>query len=110
MIDLKENDILVFETNQGGRHTSDISKIAMRYGAKYGLAEGYMGRTYGIPTMDKYNKNRLSTDRIKQYVYTFIDFATSHPELTFFVSTTDDVIIHKIKNINNVKQIGEDIC
>lgn len=90
---LKENEILVFETNQGGKHISDISKLAMRYGAKYGLAEGFMGRTYGIPTMDKYVRNTLPTTRIKQYIDTFIEFATTHPELLFVVATTEELSV-----------------
>ena len=83
---LVENQIFVFGSNLSGRHGKGAAKTAMRWGAKYGQAEGLQGQTYAIPTKDRSVKNTLSTQEIKGYTNTFIEFARSHKNLTFLVT------------------------
>ena len=78
---LNENEIFVFGSNLQGRHAGGAARVAMnRFGAIFGQGVGLQGNTYAIPTMQG------GVDTIKPYVDEFIDFAKSHPELTFYVT------------------------
>lgn len=47
------NTIFVFGSNPEGRHGLGAAKIARLYfGAKYGIGEGFQGKSYAIPTKD----------------------------------------------------------
>lgn len=83
---LKEGEIFVFGSNQGGRHGKFAAKTALKWGAKWGQAAGLQGRTYGIPTKDKSVKRVLAITEIKPYVDDFIKFAKENPKLTFLVT------------------------
>lgn len=83
---LKDNEIFVFGSNESGRHGAGAAKTAMKWGAKYGIAEGLQGKTYVIPTVNASISDKLSIDKIKGYVNTFIDFAKSRPDLVFYVT------------------------
>jgi len=83
---LKSNQIFVFGSNEGGRHSAGAAKTAMGWGAKYGQPAGLQGRTYGIPTKDASVKRVLSTNEIKPYVDDFIKFAKENPQLIFLVT------------------------
>ena len=83
---LKENEIFVFGSNLGGRHSKGAAKIAMTWGAIYGRAAGLQGRTYGIPTKDKSIRRVLRIDEIAPFVDDFIEFAKVNPKLTFLVT------------------------
>lgn len=84
--DLKENEVFVFGSNLGGKHGKGAAKKALTWGAKYGQASGLQGRTYGIPTKDKTIRRILSTNEIKPFVDTFIEFAIMNPQLTFLTT------------------------
>ena len=56
----------------------------MRYGAIYGQGEGLQGHSYGIPTKDEQLRT-LTLTEIEAHVKIFLDFARSHPLLTFYV-------------------------
>lgn len=48
---LEPGQIFVFGSNYGGRHSKGAALDARRlYGAVYGVSEGLMGQSYGIPT------------------------------------------------------------
>lgn len=83
---LKDNEVFVFGSNDGGRHGKGAAKTAMRWGAKYGQSEGLMGKTYGISTVNASITRRKSLADIQESVDTFIYFAQNKPHLTFLVT------------------------
>lgn len=78
--------IFVFGSNMAGRHGLGAARTAYRqFGAIRGQAVGLQGRSYAIPTKDvQFEPLAMST--IRYYVREFLDFARSHPELTFQVT------------------------
>lgn len=80
---IKENEVFVFGSNEGGKHGKGAAKTALGWGAKWGQASGLQGRTYGIPTKDKTIRRVLTINEIKPYVDEFITFAKANPHLTF---------------------------
>lgn len=79
--ELKENEILVFGSNLEGMHGGGAARLAYnKFGAIWGQGVGLQGQSYGIPTMHG------GIEDIKPYVDEFIEFAKSHPELTFLVT------------------------
>ena len=79
--ELKENEIFVFGSNLQGIHGGGAARLAYnKFGAIWGQGVGLQGQSYGIPTMHG------GVDAIKPYVDEFIEFAKSHPELTFLVT------------------------
>ena len=79
--ELKENEIFVFGSNLQGMHGGGAARLAYeKFGAIWGQGVGLQGQSYGIPTMHG------GVDAIKPYVDEFIEFAKSHPELTFLVT------------------------
>lgn len=79
--ELKENEIFVFGSNLQGMHGGGAARLAHeKFGAIWGQGVGLQGQSYGIPTMHG------GVDAIKPYVDEFIEFAKSHPELTFLVT------------------------
>ena len=83
---LKENEVFVFGSNESGRHGKGAAKTAMKWGAKYGQAEGLQGKTYGIPTKNASITKTLTLDQIQKYVNNFMSFALDHPSLKFYVT------------------------
>ena len=78
---LKPNEIFVFGSNLLGHHRGGAARIALeKFGAIYGQGVGLQGNSYAIPTMQG------GVETIKPYVDEFIDFASQHPELTFYVT------------------------
>lgn len=84
--ELKEREIFVFGSNESGRHGKGGAKTAMKWGAKYGQAEGLQGRTYGIPTVNASISKNLSVSKIKVYVERFVKFARENPQYKFLVT------------------------
>jgi hypothetical protein len=84
--ELASNEVFVFGSNESGRHGKGAAKTAMKWGAKYGQAEGLQGKTYGIPTVNSKITDSLSISKIKRYIDTFIQFAKNNSELTFLVT------------------------
>lgn len=77
--------IFVFGSNLAGRHGKGSALAAVRkHGALYGQGEGLQGRSYAIPTKDE-RLRVMPLDAIAGHVATFIEFALSHPEMTFIV-------------------------
>ena len=79
--ELGPKDIFVFGSNLAGAHGGGAAKLAHQsFGAIMGQGVGLQGNSYGIPTMQG------GVETIKPYVDQFIEFAKSHPELTFYVT------------------------
>jgi len=83
--------VFVFGSNEAGIHGAGAARYAYKkLQARLHVGEGAMPdwtnpACYAIPTKD----DRLSTlglDRIATYVNRFIEYATSRPALTFFVT------------------------
>lgn len=83
---LQPDEIFVFGSNYGGRHTRGAAELARRLGAKNGQGEGLMGRTYGIPTKPEDVRRRLTLSQIEAHVRTFVEFARQAQKLKFLVS------------------------
>lgn len=80
------NKIFVFGSNIAGRHGKGAALFARQHhGAIYGQGEGLQGQSYGIPTKDE-RLRTLPLDDIANNVVGFLEFALSHPELTFEVT------------------------
>lgn len=76
--------IFVFGSNETGRHGKGAAKEACKYhGAEYGVGEGLTGESYAIPTKDK-NLKPLSLDRIHGAICSFLRFAASNPDMSFY--------------------------
>ena len=79
--ELGPNDIFVFGSNLAGAHAGGAARLAsQKFGAIWGQGVGLQGNSYAIPTMQG------GIETIKTYVDEFIEFANSHPELTFYVT------------------------
>lgn len=79
-------DIFVFGSNLAGIHGAGAARHALeKYGAVYGEGVGRMGQSYAIPTKDE-NIVTLPLARIKPHVDVFVDYAKSHPNLTFHLT------------------------
>lgn len=79
--ELAENEVFVFGSNLAGAHGGGAALLAYRkFGAIWGQGVGMQGQSYGIPTMHG------GVDAIKPYVDEFIEFAKTHPDLTFLVT------------------------
>jgi len=48
--ELKENQIFVFGSNPSGIHGAGAAKVAVSFGAKYGIGRGLQGQTYALIT------------------------------------------------------------
>lgn len=78
---LNEGEIFVFGSNLAGRHGGGAARVAHRYfGAEWGIGVGLTGQTYAIPTMQG------GVETIAPYVDEFIEFASNHEELKFYVT------------------------
>ena len=78
---LKSNEIFVFGSNLAGAHGGGAARLAYEcFGAIWGQGVGLQGQSYAIPTMQG------GVETIKPYVDEFIDFASRHPEMKFFVT------------------------
>ena len=82
---LPEGFIFTFGSNLLGKHGKGAAKEALKWGSIYGQGIGLMGRTYGIPTKDRFIKT-LSIDQIRKYVDKFIEDAKNHSDLKFLVT------------------------
>lgn len=83
---LKPNEIFVFGSNLAGRHGAGAALLAAKqFGAKRGVGEGITGYCYALPTKDE-NIQVLPLREIDCYVVEFLNYAASHPYLTFLVT------------------------
>lgn len=86
IVNLNPNEVFVFGSNLSGRHGKGAAKTALSWGAKWGVASGMQGKTYGIPTKDASITRTLTINEIKPFVDEFIDWATHHTGNIFLVT------------------------
>ena len=84
--ELKEDEIFVFGSNEGGRHGKGAAKTALGWGAKYGQAFGLQGQTFAIPTVNASISNKLKIEKIKYWIDKFTQFAKENPDKKFLVT------------------------
>lgn len=82
---LEPNQIFVFGSNERGVHGAGAAKMAVKWGAVYGIGEGLKGQTYAIPTKDE-NIETLNLEDINNYIVNFVKFAKEHSHLNFLVT------------------------
>lgn len=103
IVNLDENEIFVFGSNEAGIHGAGAARIAfLKFGAEMGLGNGLSGNSYAIPTKDR-NVETLPLDKVKSYIDEFIGFALKHQNLTFYLTKIGcglaGFTIEEIKNI-----------
>lgn len=84
--DIKAPFVFVFGSNESGIHGGGAANTALKWGAKWGQAEGLQGDTYAIPTKSEGIKRTLLISEIRLYVDRFIEHAKAHPEKIFLVT------------------------
>ena len=78
---LESYEVFVFGSNLAGCHAGGAARVAcQRFGAVWGQGVGLQGQSYAIPTMQG------GVETIAPYVDEFIEFAKSHPDMTFLVT------------------------
>ena len=103
IVNLDENEIFVFGSNEAGIHGAGAARIAfLKFGAEMGLGNGLSGNSYAIPTKDR-NVETLPLDKVKSYIDEFISFVLKHQNLTFYLTKIGcglaGFTIEEIKNI-----------
>lgn len=103
IVNLDENEIFVFGSNESGIHGAGAARIAfLKFGAEMGLGNGLSGNSYAIPTKDR-NVETLPLDKVKSYIDEFIGFVLKHQNLTFYLTKIGcglaGFTIEEIKNI-----------
>lgn len=103
IVNLNENEIFVFGSNEAGIHGAGAARIAfLKFGAEMGLGNGLSGNSYAIPTKDR-NVRTLPLDKVKSYIDEFIGFVLKHQNLTFYLTKIGcglaGFTIEEIKNI-----------
>ncbi|MFT4258013.1 hypothetical protein [Microbacterium sp.] len=77
---LEPEQVFVFGSNADGIHAGGAARVAYeKFGAVWGEGHGHHGQSYAIDTMSGF-------DVLAAGVYVFIDYAHSHPGLTFLVT------------------------
>lgn len=78
--------VFVFGSNTQGRHGAGSALYAYKkLGAKLGVGEGLMGKSYALPTVG-HNISRMDFIIVKHHVGVFIEFAANNPQLEFQVT------------------------
>lgn len=84
---IRKGEIFVFGSNQAGNHGKGAAKTArLRYGAIHGIAEGFRGRSYAIPTKD-WDIRPLALSQIEEGVKKFLVYAAGLGMLKRFFVT-----------------------
>ena len=88
----QENVVFVFGSNPEGRHGLGAAKVAReQFGARWGIGEGLVGNSYGIPTKDLRIKDNhgyrsVAPSSIIESIKKFYDIARMHPNKVFKIA------------------------
>lgn len=81
-----KDQYFVFGSNLRGAHGAGAARHAVdHYGAEYGNPIGLQGRSYALPTKDRYIKT-LPINDIVRYIQMFKQFTLDQPNKEFFVT------------------------
>lgn len=82
----KHGQVFVFGSNLAGIHGAGSAEEAfVWHGATWGSGVGPMGRAYAIPTKQANVRETMPLGEIEPHVSNFIQYASEHPRMTFFV-------------------------
>lgn len=87
--ELKSNQIFVFGSNTQGRHGKGAALQAkQKFGAIYGQAEGFQGKSYAIITKDltKFVHPSISEEKIIEQIKKFYDFCIENKKAEFLIA------------------------
>lgn len=85
IVELKENEIFVFGSNEMGQHIGGAARLAFdKWGATWGQGFGRSGNTFAIPTLSGLNK--LSLDEIQSYVDKLFYYCYKFNNLDFYIT------------------------
>lgn len=85
IIQLRDNEVFVFGSNQAGSHGAGAALTAMQWGAIAGFGEGLYGQTYALPTKDARIRTRHLADIYESLINLFM--CISHtPEKHFLIT------------------------
>lgn len=77
---LEPEEVFVYGSNADGMHGGGAARVAFeKFGAVWGEGHGHHGQSYAIDTMS-------GLDVLAGEVSRFVDYAHSHPGLTFLVT------------------------
>ena len=94
-MDLENDTIFVFGSNQLGIHGAGSAKFAKEYyGARMGTGKGIQGHSYAIPTKESPTQD-MHFDKIRKHVNEFKQYAYDHPELLFQVTKVGCGLAHQ---------------
>lgn len=85
---LDDNEVFVFGSNTMGLHGGGAAETArLFFGAEWGIAEGFRGSSYAIPStwLDKTPEEEQLV-KMQESVDRFAEFVKNHPDLTFYVT------------------------
>lgn len=83
---LPSQHVFVFGSNERGLHRNPFSEIArVAFGAEDGVYLGITGRSYAIPTTDRFIRVLTLRD-IQKYVAHFVSYTHSCPDVKFWVT------------------------
>jgi hypothetical protein len=87
IVNLRENEVFVFGSNEGGKHGRGAAATAHRdFGAEYGLGFGFSGQTFAIPTKNRYVSDTLPLHKISDYIRRFGLYAQENPDKIFLLT------------------------
>lgn len=100
---LEPDYVFVFGSNPEGRHGAGAAKVALKFGAKYGIGRGLQGQTYALVTKNlkegfvenfpdgttkvypRAGFRSVSKEDLISNIKEFYDCATNNKHLKFFV-------------------------
>lgn len=86
VVKLNENEIFVFGSNMGGRHFGGAAHTAyVKFGAEWGIGEGFTGQCYAIPTLTREGQ-KMKLEAVKTSIIRMYMEAKIHTELDFIVT------------------------
>lgn len=84
--ELKPNEIFVFGSNKNGYHVGGAAKIALdSFGAIWGIANGFQGQSYAIPTLGK-KMEKMPLVSIQDQLEILVWIAERMPTITFLLT------------------------
>lgn len=83
---LKIDEVFVFGSNTSGKHAGGAAYTAYKkFGAQMGVAEGFTGNCYAIPTMDIYGHKVSGTELLNSFKK-FLREVVIRPEIKFYLT------------------------
>lgn len=84
--------IFVFGSNLRGHHGAGAARHAMDVlGAEYGVAEGFTGKCYAIPTKNA-RIDTMTIDEIRPYADRLVQAMKDNPQVDFFMTRVGCVL------------------